>query len=207
VVDAGRNDFDAIALGAIQRDELIAFLVGGSDHQVGAVDDLALDPGPRRRVVTHPRVGLDAIERVEGRHEWQVELVLEAVPDGAGDPVVHVQHVVGGFPLGDEGERRLGEWVDEIQERMLRDRCGRPGADVDDPEPALDLDDGRLLGVLGPRQHVAQDARPGEVRTQRAHIHVHAPAVARARLCERGGVHAEHGDAADGHRDEPTCGR
>ena len=60
-------------------------------------------------------------------------------------------------------------------------------------KPGFDLDERRLLGVLGAREHVDRDAGPRQCRRQRADVDVHAAAVAGARLCERRGVHAQHG--------------
>ena len=117
MVDTRWHDLDPILLGAVQRDELPALVVGSGDHQVGAADDLALDPGAGLGIVTHARFRLHAIERVERCDEGQVELVLELVPDSARDPVVRVQHV-GRLVLGrEEIERRVDEGVDELGER------------------------------------------------------------------------------------------
>ncbi len=126
-------------------------------------------------------------------------IVLEAVAGSSGDPVVRVQHVVGLGLAGEERQRGVGERLDQIGQRALRDRGRRARDEVDDPEPALDLDDRRLLRVLGAGEHVAGNAGPSEVRRQRPDVDVHASAVARARLRERRRVDAEHGDAADGH--------
>ena len=93
MVDARRDDLDAVPLGAVQRDELPAFLVRRGDHQVGAADDLTLDAGAGLGIVADTRLRLHAIEGVERGDEGQVELVLEPVPDRARDPVVRVQHV------------------------------------------------------------------------------------------------------------------
>ncbi len=114
MVDTRGHDLDPILLGAVQRDELPALVVGGGDHQVGAADDLALDPGAGLGIVAHARLRLHAIEGVERGDEGQVEVVLELVPDGARDPVVRVQHVGWLVLGGEEIERGVGERVDEL---------------------------------------------------------------------------------------------
>ena len=86
-----------------------------------------------------------------------------------------------------------------------RPRAG-PTVEVHDPEAGLDLDDRRLVRVLGAGEHVAPDAGAGEGRRERPHVHVHPAAVARTRLRERRRVHAEHRDPADRHGPtDPTC--
>jgi len=119
--------------------------------------------------------------------------VLQAVADSTRDPVVRVQHLVraGAF---EHAVRGVGEIADEVGEVAERHRRARTDRDVQHPEPGFDVDDRRLLGVLGARQHVDADARARQRGAERADVDVHPATVAGARLCERRGVHAQHGD-------------
>jgi hypothetical protein len=108
---------------------------------------------------------------------------------------------------GEEPEGGVDEGFDERGERRLRDGADRPGGDVHDPESGLDLDRRRLLGVVGACEHVACHAGASEIRSQRAHVHVHAATVTGARLRERRRVHTEHGDALNRHRTESLPAR
>ena len=195
MVDAGRDDLDAIGVGVVERRELRAFVVGRGEHQVRARDDLVLDARAQFRVVFETGVRLDAGERVERRDERQVELVLELVRDRAGEPVVRVQDV-DGWRRQQQFACRVRERVDEIEQIVLGDGLARPGIDVQHTEAGFDLDDVGLLGVLGTRVDVAVDTGARERGRERVHVDVHPATVARARLGQRRRVHAEDGDAA-----------
>ena len=158
-------------------------------------------------IVVDTGVGLDPRERVERRDQRQVERVLQPVRDRARQPVVAR---AGRRPAARVEQRRVGRVDERIDETRaascLRHRRARPGVDVHDAEAGLDL--ARPSGcvrVLGARVDVALDAGPRQRGRERAHVDVHPAAVARARLRERRGVHAEHGDAAIGHRSDDVA--
>ena len=83
---------------------------------------------------------------------------------------------VGGDPVG--------EGVDDVGELLLG-QVDRPGVDVDDPEPRLDVDDVGRVEVGAAGEHVGLHARLGEGRHELPHVDVHAAAVALAGLGER----------------------
>ena len=87
VVDARGDDLDPRRLGAVVVDQLTRLLgAAGQDH-VGAPDDLGLglDSALGFQVTG---LGLDPGQGVEGGGQREVELVLEAVPSHAAQPVV-----------------------------------------------------------------------------------------------------------------------
>ena len=212
VVDARRDDLDALGVGAVVTHELILLLERRRDDEVGAAHDLGFDARPQSGVVGETDFGLHAVERVERGDQRQVELVLEPVTDRARHPVVRVEHVVVAAAL-EQGVRGVGELADEIGEVAQPNRRARPRGDVQDPEAGLDDDDGRLLGMFRAGEHVDRDAGARERRAQGADVHVHPTAVAGARLCERRGVHAQHGhllhsaDDPTGATPQEACGR
>ena len=95
-IDALRNDHDPLRIGAVVAHELLAFLVGCRDDEIGAPYDLGFDPGSQGDLVVEAGGGAHAVERVERGDERQIELVLEPVADRARYPVVGVQEVVVG---------------------------------------------------------------------------------------------------------------
>ena len=126
---------------------------------------------------------LDPGERVERRHERDVEDVLDAVGDDAAEPVVGMDDV--GAAVGLEmGEHTVGELVEDVGERLLREVV-RAGLDVHDAVTGLDEHLGRQPGTVGAGVGRALDACLGERRHHLAHVHVHPTAVAGARLGER----------------------
>ena len=112
VIDPGGDDLDAGRIAGVELGELAALLDGRGQHEVGAGDDLVFDHGALRRVVIDPGVGLHPGQRVEGRSQRQVHLVLEAVAHRAREPVVRVDDV--GAPALEVGPGRSGEVVDEV---------------------------------------------------------------------------------------------
>ena len=207
VVHAGRDDLDAVAVRAVEADELLALVRGRRQDQVGAADGLLLDARPLLGVVVDAGVGLHPGERVERRDERDVELVLQPVAERAGDPVVRVERVVAEILGREVVQRRAGQRLDEVDERVLRHRLGRARVQVDDPEPGLDLHHVGLAGMVAAGEHVAFDAGPRQRRRERSHVHVHPTTVARARLREGRRVHAEDGETAQGHNElDPNRG-
>ena len=95
VLDGRRDDLDAPGRVAVEATEL-ALLLGAADaDRVAAADDVGLGPvAPLRLEVA--ALGLDPGQRVERRHERDVEGVLEAVADHAAQPVVAVDDVDAG---------------------------------------------------------------------------------------------------------------
>ena len=83
--------------------------------------------------------------------------------------------------------------------------CERAGGHVVHPEAGLDLDHGRQVGRPGPGEDVAGHAGAGQRGGQLAHVDVHAAAVARAGLGQRGGVQREDGEAAHGAQSLPAA--
>ena len=200
VVDAGRHDLDAVGIGAVERDQLRALLGGRRDHQVGAGDDLGLDPGPGRGLVALARLGLHPIERVEGGDERQIELVLEPVADRARDPVVGVEDVVVELVGGGGGRARRRRTARRGRTpRPWAAPRGGPTGRCTTRKPGSTSMTGGCSGVVGAGEDVARHAGAGEVRRQRPHAHVHPAAVARPGLRERRGVHAEHRNPTDRH--------
>ncbi len=191
-VDPLRHDLDALRIGAVVADELIALGVGCRDDEIGAANDLRLDAGPQGHLVVEPDLGAYAVERVERRDERQVELVLQAVADRTRDPVVRVQHVVGRPAPLEEGAGTLAERRDELGKLLPWHRRAGPGGDVQDAVAGLHHHDRRLLGVLQPREHVDRDTRSRQRRRERVHVHVQASGVATPRLGQGGGVDAQH---------------
>ena len=190
----------AIALGAVEVDELLALVGRGREHEVGAADDLLLDPGARRRVVVDPGFGLDPGQRVERRDERQVELVLQPVADRAGDPVVRVQRVVADVLGGHVVERRLRPaGRSGRRARAWAPARGGPAARCTTRNPGSTSTTRRLARVIAAGEDVALDPGAGQRGGERPDVHVHPAAVAGARLGERGRVHAEDGEAAQRH--------
>ena len=189
VVDAGRHDLDASRRRAVEPGQLVGLLGAAHADGVGAPDHLHLGPIPQRRLAV-AAFGLDPRQRVEGRHQRQVELVLEPVAGHARQPVVGVDDIDAAAAV-DVVHDAVGELVDDAGQLLLG-QVGRAGVDVHDPEARLDRD---LVGqVVAPPAHVrrAVDARLRQRRHQLAHVDVHAAAVAGARLGERRRVERKH---------------
>ena len=184
-VDTLRHDLDAIGIGAVEADQLVELVARGRDDQVGAAHHLGLHAWAQVDFVADADLGLHPLERMERGDEGKPELVLEAVADGPRHPVVGVEDVVGRAAAFELLAGGVGEGTHEIGELAARYRRAGAGVDVEHPEPGLDDDDGRLLGVLGAGQHVDLHAGTGERRRQGADVHVHAAGVTTARLCER----------------------
>ena len=146
------------------------------------MDDLGLGPiAPDRLEVA--ALGLDPGERVERRHERHVEIVLELVPDQPAEPVVAVDHVgppVRLEPVEDADTEVVGDVAQRFFGQMVRS-----GLDVHDTVAGFDEDLGRKAGLVGTGEGDALDAGLRQRREELAHVDVHAPAVARARLHQR----------------------
>ena len=200
VVDAGRDDLDAFGIGVVQRRELRAFVLGRGEHHVGARDHVVFDAGAQLRIIFDTGIGLDARERMERGCEREVELVLQPVCDGTGEPVVArgARRPVATRAAAPRDASTKGST--RSMQLVLRNRGDRTGLHVQHAESRLDDHDLALVRVLGAGVDVALDTGPGERRRERCDVHVHAAAVARTRLGERRRVHAEHGNAALGHR-------
>ena len=199
---AGRDDLDAVGRRAVERHELLRLGRARRGDRVGAIHDLGLGLDPALGLGV-AGLGLHPGQRVERRHQRNVELVLEPVAGHARQPVVGVDGVdVVRAPQ--VGEHAVGELVDDFGQLLLG-QVGRTGVDVDDPEAGLDVDD--VGQVVAPAAHVhrAGDAGLGQRRHELAHVDVHAPAVARAGLGQRGRVQREDGQRA--HDGSKATGR
>ena len=201
MVHARRHDLDPVALGAVEIDELLALVRGRGEHQVGAVDRLLLDPRPPGGIVVDPGVGLHARQRVERRDQRNVELVLQPVPERAGDPVVGVQRVVAQV-LGARGGRAspsasgsMRSMSVVLRHRLRRTRRSRWTT----RKPGSISTTVGLAGMVATGEHVALDAGARQRGGERPHVDVHPATVARARLRERRRVHAEDGETAQRH--------
>ena len=185
MVDAGWHDLDARRLRAIELRELQTFLRSRSEHQIGAVDDLVLEPSAVLGLVVETGFGLDARERVERRDERAVERVFEPVTDRARDPVVGVKNVVVVAGLAHPVEYRVGERIDQRRQVVQCHRSARSDVDVHDAKPVFDARDGWRTGIFASREHVAFDTRVRESGREGADVDVHSPTVAGTRLRER----------------------
>ena len=182
VVDTGWHDLDAGGIGAVEVAEL--FGLGGAVRE----DRVATADHRRLRLDTPLGFGvagdrLHPSEGVEGRHEGDLETVLDVVARHPGEPVVRVDGVdrPGGAQVLHDAP---GELVDDLGEVLLRE-VGRAGVDVDDPEAGFDLDDVGQLVAPPPDVHPGGHAGLGEGGDQLTHVDVHAAGVADARLGER----------------------
>jgi len=193
VVDTRGHDPDPGGIGPVQLGDLGGLHRTGGQHGVRTADDgrLGLRPtvGGVGLDLLRTGLGLDPVERVEGRHQGKIESVLDHMTRHAAQPVVGMYGVEGHVPLGTEVAGPLHGFHDAIRkllddggQRLFGHGAGRPGRDVVDPEPGFDVDHSRE--VFGPRpgEHVAGHAGPGQGRRELADVHVHAATVPGARL-------------------------
>ena len=156
VIDAGRDDLDTIGIGAVFGDQLGALVRRRRHDPIGARDDLALDNDAFGRIVFEARGPFGVRERVKGRDERQIELMLELMADVTREPVVRVERVE--RPCGREmATRGFDEVADEAAQRFLRQRRRTPSAKVDDTKAGLDVDDLGLIRAIGAGEHVTLD--------------------------------------------------
>jgi hypothetical protein len=182
VVDAGRDDLDALGHGVVEPLELGRLVVGQGEDGVGTADDLGLGPGPQP-VMVGVGLGLDPGQRVERGHQGQLELVLELVARQSRQPVVGMDEV--GPPRSVElAADPGGELVDQVDQVVDAHRRLGAGVDVVDPEPGLDRHHRRQPLLPGPGVDVAVDAGPGKGAAQLADVDVHPPTVAGAGLSQ-----------------------
>ena len=124
VLDGWRHDLDATGRIAVQAAELALLLGATHAHGVAAADHLGFGAvAPRRFEVA--ALGLHPGERVERRHERDVEGVLQPVADHAAQPVVAVHNVDTGA-VAHVVEHTVGECVELVGERLLG-QVVRPG--------------------------------------------------------------------------------
>ena len=202
-----RNDLDAVGIRAVELLELRRLGGGVGEDGVGAPDDLGLGiDAPLRLEVA--RLGLDPCQGVERRHQRQVQLVLEAMPGDAREPVVGMEGVggVGATVGGEPRQHTVGELVDDLGEGLLGQVDG-PRRNVHHPEPRLDVDDvGQPIGPA-PDVDVARHAGLGERRDQLAYVDVHAAAVAGPRLDERRRVQGKDRESSHQEPQRPPSPR
>ena len=216
VVHAGRHDADAPGLAAVERGDLVGLDGAGGQDGVGAVDDGRLGLGP---AVGHVgldllghRLRLDAVERVEGAHQRQVQLVLDHVARQPRQPVVGVHRGVGQL-AGLPARRPCVRARPAVNSSTTagRDSLGRTleraGGNMVHPQARLDVDHGRQIGRPGPGEHVAGHVGAGQGRGQLPHVDVHAAAVARAGLGQGGRVEREDREPAHGGQSLPAAGK
>ncbi len=195
VIHTGSDDLDPPRRHPVQPGELLGLLGAAHADGVGAADHVHLGPLPPGRLPVAP-FGLHPRQGVEGADQGQAELVLHPVAGYARQPVVGVDEVDAAVAI-EVVHHALGELVDDSRERLFG-QIGRAGVDVHHPEAGLD---GHLVGqVVAPAPDVrgAVDAGLGQRRHQLAHVHVHATAVAGARLHQGRRVEGEHRQPAHG---------
>ena len=192
MLDTGGDDLHPRLGIAVMESELVLLLDATDTDGVGTPHDLRLGEIALHRLGIAAG-GLDPRERVEGRDERHVELVLQGMPDDAAQPVVAVDHV-GSLVAGEPVEHAASELVGDLRQRLLR-QVVRTRFDVHHTVARLDDDLAWQTVTVGAGERGALDARLGQCRHQLAYVHVHATAVARARLHERGRVEGDHCDA------------
>jgi len=133
--------------------------------------------------------GLDPVEGVERGHQGEVEPVLDEMSGHAAQPVVGVYGIEGDVPLGARVlgclhgfQDAVGELLDHVGQGLFGHRVGRPGRDVVDPKPRLDVNHAREVVRPRPGEDVAGHAGPSQGRGQLTDVHVHAATVPGARL-------------------------
>ena len=99
VVHAGGHDADPRRVGAVELGDLGRLDGAGGEDRVRAPDHGRLGLGPDvpgvRLDLLGAGLGLDPVQRVERRHQGEVELVLDGVPGDAAEPVVGVHGIEG----------------------------------------------------------------------------------------------------------------
>ncbi len=204
VLDTGGDDADPGGVGPVELGELGRLHRARGEHGVRAPDDRGLGLRPEVGGVgldfLGARLGLDPVEGVEGRHQRQVELMLDRVAGDPAEPVVGVDRVEGrgvvtavGTGGGDRLDHPLGKLVDHARERLLGHRPRRSGGDVVDPETGLDVEHRCEVVRPGPGVHVTEHAGPGQRRRELTHVHVHAATVPGAGLGQGRGMEGEDG--------------
>ena len=190
VVDAGRDDLDPLGIGAVVAHELVLLLVRRRDDEIRAAHDLGFDAWAQRDRVGQPDLGLHTVERVERGDERQVELVLQA--GGRPHPTPSSSRAARRRSPARSSTRRAASVnvTDEVGEVAQRHRRARPDRDVQHPEPGLDVDDRRLLGVLGARAARRRRRPPARAPTRgrgrrRSSRHRRRCPVVRAARCAR----------------------
>ena len=205
VVDAGRHELDAARVGAVEAHELVGLGPARGEDGVGAADDLGLGPHPALGLGV-AGLGLHPGERVEGRHQRQVELVLQAVAGDARQPVVGVEGV-DVAQLLEVLAHAVGEVVDDVRAAAPWRGRGGPASTWTTRNPGSTSTTSGDVGVPAAGEHVGLHARLGQGRHQLADVDVHAPAVALPGLGERRRVQREDGEAAHrGDRRRSTLG-
>jgi hypothetical protein len=130
MIDAWGNDLDAKGLGSVMRDEFVHLGHRVGRDQVAARNHAGFGIDPILRLAA-AGLGLDAGERVERRHEREVEFVLESVTGHSRQPVVGVKNV--GRSNLELIAHPVGEGVDHSRKVFLRERH-RSRIDVHDLE-------------------------------------------------------------------------
>jgi len=149
MIDAGRDDLDAVGHRPVQALELRTLLAIRRQNHVAATDDIGFSARPAVGLGFEV-LGLDAGKRVERRHEWQLELVLERVPGDARQPVVGMDQPRFA-DLAHPLEDAFGEFVDDLGQVVFLDDRRRAGYDMVDAEARFDADGRRQVGSRGTR--------------------------------------------------------
>ena len=162
------------------------------------------------------RLGLDPVERVEGAHERQVELVLDHVARQPRQPVVGVHRRVGqpaALVGAGPGAAAMRSSTPAVNSSTTpgSDSLGRasrgPAGTWWTRSPGSTSTTGGQVGRPGPGEHVAGDAGAGQGRGQLADVDVHAAAVARAGLGQGRGVQGQDGEPAHGGQSLPAVAK
>ena len=200
VVDAGRDDLDAVGVGAVERRELVALGLGRREHQVGAGDDLRLDARPQRGVVVDrrrrpsPGRACGTSRRAAGR----------ARASAGGRPRPRASSSRGSSVVGAVAARRAGWWPRRIGSTRSIRSCldtgaAGPASRCTTRKPGSTSTTSGASAPLAPDEHVALDAGPGERATRARARRRSCRRRRRSRLRERRCVHAEDGETATRH--------
>ncbi len=205
VIDTGCHHPNAVRVTVIELGELRRLHRARSQHDLGAAHHGGFGLGaPMGLVARHllgARLGLHSGQGVEGRHQREVELVLDAVAGDARQPVVGVHGIEAGLVVqrrvhartrGHEGQDVVGELVDDGGKLLFGHGAQGACRHVVDTQPRLHGHGGRQLVRPRPGIDVALDAGTSQGGGKLPNVDVHPPAVTGPGLGQRRGVQGEH---------------
>ena len=199
-IRARGDDGDAGRDGVVPHLQIIDLSWGVDHEQISIVHDLLLADAPGLRlaaIAVGQGVVLRVGEGVGGMHPGDLPKVAEQPRHLAGEPVVGMDHIVGGGMLLDPCEDAAGEDDHLGGQIFLREPLEGASYAVDDAHVRLHGDHaGMWSGSAG--EHVHLDAHTGELTCRVVDVHVHASRITGAGLLERRGVHGNNCDAHGG---------